>query len=263
MKTRMVSAVVVLGALIPCLILWEVKAVEVLVALVMAVGLWEYGRMALPGEKWAATPLILCGGLIYGTALACPAEGLHSALILSVVFILSWTLFVPDTVEGSFARGGKLAFGLLWIVGLGLHITLLAIIDLNWAVLLLIIVISSDTGAYFAGRFLGKRKLFERVSPKKTWEGVYGGLLTAVAATLAFAHYQFPDLKPWHAVVIAVVVGAAGVTGDLVESMVKRACGVKDSGGIMPGHGGALDRVDSLLLAAPVMFTTLQCLHLS
>ncbi len=253
MKIRVFSAVVALGALVPCLILWEARAVEVLVALIMGVGLWEFARMALPGEKWAALPLVVAGGLIYSTALACPEEGLHAAIVLSGLVLLAWTLFVPDTVEASFARGGKLSFALVWIVGMGLHITMLANRDLDWAVLLLLIVIAGDTGAYFAGRFFGKRKLFERVSPKKTWEGVYGGLFTAVLVTLAYAHYQLPELTTKHAVAMALLVGAAGVTGDLVESLVKRACGVKDSGAIMPGHGGALDRVDSLLLGAPVM----------
>jgi phosphatidate cytidylyltransferase len=258
LKTRVISAVVALSALIPCLILWEARAVEVLVALMMGAGLWEFARMALPGEKWAALPLLVAGGLIYSTALTCPTEGLHAAIVLSGLVLLAWSLLVPDTVEAAFARGGKLSFALLWIVGMGLHITLLANTDLNWAILLLLIVIAGDTGAYFSGRLFGKRKLFERVSPKKTWEGVYGGLLAAVLATLAFAHYQIPELTTGHAVALALLVGAAGVTGDLVESLVKRACDVKDSGAIMPGHGGALDRVDSLLLGAPVMFLYLE-----
>jgi phosphatidate cytidylyltransferase len=258
LKTRVISAVVVLGTLIPCLIVWEARAVEVLVAVVMAVGLWEFARMALPGEKWAALPLIVSGGLIYSSALICPTQGLHPAIVLSGLLLLAWSLFVPDPVEAAFARGGKLAFGLVWIVGMGLHITLLANTDLNWAILLLLIVIAGDTGAYFSGRFFGKRKLFERVSPKKTWEGVYGGLLASVLVTLGFAHSQIPELATGHAVALALLVGAAGVTGDLVESLVKRACGVKDSGAIMPGHGGALDRVDSLLLGAPVMVLYLE-----
>lgn len=258
MKIRVISAVVVLGALIPCLMLWEARAVEVLVGLLMGVGLWEFARMALPGEKWAALPLLISGGLIYSSALTCPTQGLHPAIVLSVLLLLTWSLFVPDPVEAAFARGGKLIFGLVWIVGMGLHITLLANTDLNWAILLLLIVITGDTGAYFSGRFFGKRKLFERVSPKKTWEGVYGGLVASVIATLCFAHFQLPDLTAVHGVALALLVGAAGVTGDLVESLVKRACGVKDSGAIMPGHGGVLDRVDSLLLGAPVMVLYLE-----
>ena len=124
-----------------------------------------------------------------------------------------------------------------------------------WALLLLLLIVwSADIGAYFAGRALGRRKLAPQVSPGKSWEGAVGGLLAALAVGLGTLHVlgaqglAVPNLGPLPlaAALVALVV-VASIFGDLVESMLKRACGVKDSGGLLPGHGGVLDRIDSLL----------------
>jgi phosphatidate cytidylyltransferase len=115
----------------------------------------------------------------------------------------------------------------------------------------------ADTGAYFAGRFLGKAKLYEAVSPKKTWAGAWGGLagsvLGVVALKLAFAHY----LSWLDVVLIAVPGGILGQLGDLAESLIKRSVGVKDSGALLPGHGGILDRIDAVLFIAPYVYAYL------
>lgn len=114
----------------------------------------------------------------------------------------------------------------------------------------------NDTGAYLVGSFLGKHKLYERISPNKTWEGTLGGIILCIA--LSFVMVQiFPQLALKNWVAIAVIVAVFGTLGDLVESMLKRMAGVKDSGNIMPGHGGVLDRFDSLFFSAPFVFTYL------
>ena len=113
-----------------------------------------------------------------------------------------------------------------------------------------------DTGAYCVGMLLGRHRLFERISPKKSWEGVVGGVAACIAGAYA-THYWFneffqvPDLRTW--VGLSVVVAVFATFGDLVESLIKRTVGVKDSGNILPGHGGILDRIDSLLLVAPAV----------
>lgn len=112
---------------------------------------------------------------------------------------------------------------------------------------------SNDTGAYLVGRRLGKHKLFERISPKKTWEGFIGGLLFALLVSLILQYY-FPVLACYEWVSIALLIGIFGTLGDLVESMLKRSLHVKDSGNILPGHGGFLDRFDGLLVAAPIVY---------
>lgn len=116
---------------------------------------------------------------------------------------------------------------------------------------------ASDTGAYFAGTRFGKTKLFERVSPKKSWEGSIGGTIAALLVASLLAHF-FTDLKYWHWYAIALIIVVAGTYGDLVESLFKRSMSVKDSSSSIPGHGGFLDRFDGLLLSAPFIVTFLR-----
>lgn len=108
----------------------------------------------------------------------------------------------------------------------------------------------SDTGAYCVGSLIGKHRLFERISPKKSWEGSIGGGIFSIASSLIFAHY-FPFMSMWQWAGLALVVVIFGTWGDLTESLMKRQLGVKDSGNILPGHGGMLDRFDSALMAIP------------
>ncbi len=124
----------------------------------------------------------------------------------------------------------------------------------SYVVMTLMFAWFSDTGGYFAGRFLGKHKLYEVVSPKKTVEGAIGGLGGA-AVGACLAHFWFLRSIPLgHALLLSLVAGALGQAGDLGESLIKRATGVKDSGHIVPGHGGILDRVDALLLTSTVVY---------
>jgi phosphatidate cytidylyltransferase len=121
----------------------------------------------------------------------------------------------------------------------------------------LLILWASDTGAYFAGTFFGKRKLFERISPKKTWEGFIGGAVLALI--FAFGMAMFTDtlnMTQWMVVGIIIIVG--GTFGDLVESLLKRSIEIKDSGNALPGHGGFLDRFDGLLISAPFIVAYLE-----
>jgi len=121
----------------------------------------------------------------------------------------------------------------------------------------LFILWANDTGAYFAGRFLGKRKLFERVSPKKTWEGFFGGAIISFILAFVLTQY-FDSLTDWKWYVIATIISITGTLGDLVESLFKRSIAIKDSGTMIPGHGGFMDRFDGLLLSMPFIVTFLK-----
>lgn len=111
-----------------------------------------------------------------------------------------------------------------------------------------------DSAAYYGGRFLGRRKLFPRVSPNKTWEGAIAGFLFAIAAAVAAKYLALPYLEVSAAVVIGCIIGVFGQLGDLIESLLKRDAGVKDSSTLIPGHGGVFDRFDSLLLVSPIIY---------
>ncbi len=123
-----------------------------------------------------------------------------------------------------------------------------------WLVLLLCVIFAGDTSAYYFGTYLGRHKLAPAVSPGKTIEGAVGGLAANLAVGAAFKTLFLPDL-PWVlSIIFFLVVGIAGQVGDLFESELKRASNIKDSGGLLPGHGGFLDRIDALLFAAPVAY---------
>ncbi len=123
-----------------------------------------------------------------------------------------------------------------------------------------ILLWTNDTGAYLSGRFFGKHKLFERISPKKTWEGsIGGGILTLILAYVLSIFFTNLTLTNW--LVIGVLIAVFGDLGDLVESMLKRSLGVKDSGKLLPGHGGILDRFDGLLLSVPFVYSYLQLIR--
>ena len=124
---------------------------------------------------------------------------------------------------------------------------------------LFLFVWASDSGAYLFGVRYGRHHLFERISPKKTWEGLFGGVITAIV-TACILNYIYPQYNIVLLIVMAFVVVISGTLGDLVESMIKRSIGVKDSGRFMPGHGGLLDRFDSILLAVPVVYFVFQFL---
>ncbi len=117
----------------------------------------------------------------------------------------------------------------------------------------ILILWASDTGAYMIGSWLGKHRLFERISPKKSWEGFFGGFLLSMFASWVVSKW-FPDLEFDEWIIISVIIVITGTFGDLVESMLKRSSGVKDSGNLLPGHGGILDRFDGLLLSVPFVF---------
>jgi phosphatidate cytidylyltransferase len=127
---------------------------------------------------------------------------------------------------------------------------------------LLIFIWANDTGAYLIGSLIGKHRLWERISPRKSWEGFFGGLLFTIAASFVFTHLTAWEIPPLHRVGLAIAVALFATWGDLIESSIKRLLDVKDSGTILPGHGGLLDRFDSLLLAVYAMLAYLQILNI-
>lgn len=120
--------------------------------------------------------------------------------------------------------------------------------------LLFLCVMLADTAAYYVGSAIGRRKMAPRLSPKKSWEGAVAAIVVSIGAAWLAVVWFYPELPLKHALIIGALLGPAGICGDLVESVLKRSAGVKDSGRLLPGHGGLLDRTDSLLFAAPVLY---------
>ena len=183
---------------------------------------------------------------------------LAPVIILLLAFV-PMTFFMLKNSEPSkewTAYIGKAVLGPIYV---GLPLALLVLIDMRlngkiWIFFLLTVIFANDTGAFYFGRFFGKHKLYEAISPNKTWEGAIGGLLCSIIAALWFIYLL--RLRPMDITVLALVL-ALSITaqiGDLSASMLKRNHGVKDSGKILPGHGGMLDRIDGLLFSIPILY---------
>lgn len=158
----------------------------------------------------------------------------------------------------------NIAFTFLGIFYIAMPLSLLNIAayekgHYNFEIILgsLLILWASDTGAYFAGTYFGKRKLFERISPKKSWEGFFGGAALALVIAFLFTQY-FHTLENYQWYIIAIIIIVGGTFGDLIESLLKRSIEIKDSGNVLPGHGGFLDRFDGLLISSPFIVAYLE-----
>lgn len=252
----------------------------ILVFAATLVALHEFFAMTLPDAADRRASLLF--GALSAAALYWLGPGLlghqtgHAGLAASGPTVTLFLAAVPISLYYLFrfgdmtTAGTRLACSIMGIVYVGLLLTFVALIKRDFGpsggdvvVFVLVVTWTGDTGAYFAGRFLGKRKLYPAVSPKKTWAGALGGLAasTASAAGLKLVLpmiHGTPGLMgglTWVDVIALAVPGAIlGQMGDLVESMVKRSTGVKDSGALLPGHGGILDRVDAVLLLAPYVY---------
>ncbi len=191
------------------------------------------------------------------------ADSRHVVLGLAVIAPLVYYLFRYGDIETAAPRMAYTVFGIVYA---GLLLTTAAELKRDGGayggdllLFVLAVVWAGDTGAYFAGRFLGKHKLYPAVSPKKTWEGAFGGLAGSFAAAAAFKIFRLDDVFHWVDVaVLALAGGALAQIGDLAESLIKRSTGVKDSGSILPGHGGILDRIDAVLFFAPFVHVWIQ-----
>jgi phosphatidate cytidylyltransferase len=235
-----------------------------LLALVAAAGLvalHEFYRLARP-----LRPLVLAG---YGGTVA----GLLGAQVDGIAWMLGGYLLtfvlafvfaaVSETRQSTTVAIASTALGAGWI-GLGLgHLILIRGFDPNGrlaAITVLLTIFVSDTFAYFAGRLAGRHKMTPVVSPGKTWEGFAVGAAAGVFTTFLALYKEDLFDDTWRALVLGAVIVAAGTLGDLFESLIKRDLGTKDTGRILLGHGGVLDRIDSLLFAAPAAYFTLVAL---
>jgi phosphatidate cytidylyltransferase len=220
------------------------------------IGIHEFYRMALPERRFETWPAAVCGALLVFIPF-CGGERLALAGItgLFLAFSLLFLFRIRDITTA--ARDIAYAIlGFLYIPFLLMHLVLLrqTAYGWQWLLVIMLIVMTNDSAAYYTGSAFGKHRLYPLVSPKKSIEGALGGLVGSICGTLLAKYTFFPQLSLADALITAVVIGTLGQTGDLFESLLKRSFGVKDSGGCIPGHGGVLDRLDSIIFAAPAMY---------
>ncbi|HEX6140073.1 MAG TPA: phosphatidate cytidylyltransferase [Candidatus Limnocylindria bacterium] len=286
LRTRVLTAAVLAPAVLLVVLLGEpwmtlMVALVIFLALIEMVALLDAGGFEPPqvltlglGLAVAAAGLItvnqgIVGGLLSDLLRITAVPGLVVLVFTATVLLLAAASLTRAEPRAGFLSWATSSFGVAYVALLAPFIVLVAHLapagasastavgglglrsGAAWAFMLVLVVWGYDTGAYFTGRQLGRRRLIDHVSPSKTIEGLVGGLVTATAA--AALGTWLIGLPAWHALVIGPLVGLAAQAGDLAESLLKRAAGRKESGFIIPGHGGMLDRIDSFLFAAPVL----------
>lgn len=248
MKQRVITAVIALVALMLVLFVVPYQAASIVIVAVMLAGAWEWSAfLELPATGARMLYVAVIGALMAAVTFS----GVEQTLILQISLLwwiaaLLWTFFFPTGIPAV----------IRWIAGalvlVPLYVALVQLYTAAPMILLsaLLVVWVADSGAYFAGKAFGRVKLAPSISPGKTWEGVIGGLLAVVLLIVLRSLWIDTDL----AVIVpfCLAVAAISVVGDLTVSMFKRTSGVKDSGGLFPGHGGVLDRIDSVAAAAPL-----------
>ena len=257
LKQRIITALVLLPIALGGFFLLDGGAFALFIGAVVTLGAWEWARLAgfeaqsLRVAYAVAVAVLL--GLLYMVPVVAPL-----LLVVAVLWWLVATFLVMTYPDSSRLWGGvpgRLLIGLLILLPAWQGLILLK----QWPqanaliIAVMVLVWGADIGAYFSGKTFGKRKLAPKVSPGKSWEGVYGGLLLSLLITLAVG-----VVREWGvAQMLSGLIGAAvvvliAVVGDLTESMFKRQAGIKDSSNLLPGHGGVLDRIDSLTAAIPI-----------
>jgi len=256
LKQRVLTAIALVAVFLGVMLGLPPIATIWLCTVLVLIGAWEwaafFGRGG-PASRSAFTLVVaglLVASLYFYTLSPRFVHGVMTVAMAWWIAAFLWVSLAPGRVH-PFAAGiaGLLALVPCW---LALVYVTNETGSTRWVLFTLAVVWAADTGAFFAGRWFGRVPLAPRVSPKKTWEGVFGGIVTSALVAWAAAHYLFP-VEAWPFVVTCIAVAAVSVVGDLTESMLKRAVGLKDSGSVFPGHGGMLDRIDSVTAAAPAL----------
>jgi phosphatidate cytidylyltransferase len=276
MKTRLLTALVALPILILSILLpyflpnyaeadWLFL---VIAAFGLGAGLFEFFTMTKKLELKADAAIAYIGAAAFFVAFLfdAPAKA-PDLLIITLAFFLILVLVTQMfRFQKDFSKmltgTGVTVLGVLYIAFLGGFListrvgfdnTLVPHLSTKLLAFFFLVAFGADAGAYFAGKYLGKRKLIPKVSPNKTWEGAIGGLiLSSVFAAASF--WFFPELHFKFSIPLAIAITVIGILGDLAESAMKRGADVKDTASILPGHGGLLDRLDSLLFGAPILY---------
>jgi phosphatidate cytidylyltransferase len=254
LRSRVLTALALALLLVGAILYSPPGLTTVILGLILLIGAWEWSAFLAVGPLWRVLYVLVL--LLGGVA------GLHWLLELRpLVFMMclacAWWLLALFWIVSAPQRVGRLAAALAGALALLptwfalVHIDSLWRNGAQWTLFILALSFAADTGAFFAGRRFGRVHLAPRVSPNKTWEGVMGGMLLALAA--AVCGVAWFGLAPLSFLPLCLAAAAFSVVGDLTESLLKRHVHIKDSGRLFPGHGGVLDRIDSVTAATPVM----------
>ena len=268
--SRIITAAIALPILIASILVpWLQPLFVALVGAALVFGLYEFYVLARKKDMKPDVAAGFLGGAALFTifCFATPdplQQRLDVQTIALVLIVLTIGTLIAATLRGApfdkmIAASGATILGVLYVVLLGGHLVALRTgfeqtLSTHLLSFFFLVLMGADTGAYYVGRAIGKHKLAPKISPGKTWEGVVGGVLAALALATAAHFWFFKELPLKWALPLAAVMTVLGIFGDLTESALKRGAGAKDAAKILPGHGGALDRLDSLLFSAPLIY---------
>lgn len=269
MFTRILTGVVLAPSVFAMVAMGPLWGTRIFFTLAAALGAHEFMRMLQPNSdsegKFDRTIGILATGGLVGSLSVLGPLWTAVAMGLAVMFVLLALLAKPGDISRAGWRAASLLATLAYVGSLFLCLALMTHLPEEWsrhAILIAFFAVwPGDTLAYFTGKMIGGKKLYPLISPKKTWSGSVGGVLGSIGGLFLLRELWVPNLTPLDCVVLGFSAGVLEQAGDLCESLFKRAFGVKDSGQILPGHGGILDRVDGLIFAAPVIYGWVLFMH--
>jgi phosphatidate cytidylyltransferase len=268
--SRIITAAIALPILIASILVsWLQPLFVVLAAAAMIFGLYEFYVLSRKKDlKPDVAAGFLGGAALFTIFYFATPDPLQSRLDVQTI-VLTLIVFTSGTLIAAMLRGapfdkmiaasGATILGVLYVVFLGGHLVAVRTgfeqtLSAHLLSFFFLVLMGADTGAYYVGRAIGKHKLAPKISPGKTWEGVVGGVVAALVLATAAHFWFFKELPLKWALPLAGVMTVLGILGDLTESALKRGAGAKDAAKILPGHGGALDRLDSLLFNAPLIY---------
>jgi phosphatidate cytidylyltransferase len=259
--SRIITALIALPILVASILIESLAPLFVLLALAaMVLALYEFWFLARKGEMKPDVVVGYAGAAALFTAFYFNEPELMTVILpLLVIAALAAAMLRGAPFDKMMASVGATMLGVMYVAMLGGHLLALRVgfrqtLAAHLLSFFFLVIMGSDTGAYYTGRSLGRHKLAPNVSPGKTWEGAAGGMLASLLLA-ALAHFWFfRELNLGVALLLAALMNVLGVAGDLTESALKRGAGAKDAAQILPGHGGLLDRLDSLLFNAPLIY---------
>ena len=260
LKQRIITAAIMIPIVIATIFLLETLWFSVLVAIFVAIGAWEWAGLCKPSKKYQYTYSLMSLLILVGLYSVSDSK-LYENVIFSGVIYWIIAVFLIFSYQNRCKLLPKsslilLAMGFFLLIPMWVSLTVLKSFPENGASLimfLMLLIWGADTAAYFVGKKWGKRQLASQVSPRKTWEGSVGGIIAGITISLAYVIVSDQTLDKGVTLIgLSILTVSISIIGDLMESMVKREANTKDSGSILPGHGGVMDRIDSLTSAAPV-----------
>jgi phosphatidate cytidylyltransferase len=267
--SRIVTALIALPILIASILIpWLQPLFVALAAAAMMLGLYEFYVLAKKKDLKPDAAAGYLGGAalftVFYFASPDPRQGLDLETVAMILIVLTIGSLVAMTLRGApidkmIGSSGATILGVLYVVVLGGHLVAVRTgfeqtLSAHLLSFFFLVLMGADTGAYYVGRAIGKHKLAPTISPGKTWEGVAGGIVAGLVLAAVAHFWFFTELPLKWALPLAGLMTVVGILGDLTESAFKRSAGAKDAAKILPGHGGALDRLDSLLFNAPLIY---------